>query len=75
VVPEGTAAVLTNYAAVVAAARPVPVISLNDIQALNPTYTDPLVGESTETLGAVGRRNIAYTLLPDALAFHHDETA
>jgi len=75
IVPENVATILTNYAAVVAAARAVPSITLYDINALNPQYLDPLIGEGGETLGAAGSRNIAYTLNSGALSFNHDETA
>lgn len=75
VVPAGTATALEDWAAVDAAALDVPRITLSDVTALNPTYLDPLLGETTATMGAAGVKNICYVLLPDALAFHHDANA
>lgn len=60
-----------NYASA-AAAPQVPQIVLGDIDALNPTYTDPNAGLENQHMGAAGKRNIACALLPGALLFHHD---
>lgn len=62
---------LEDYAGAMAAARAVPVLILTGPDSLNPVYTDPFAGTSQATLGAAGRRNIAYSLLDDALAFQH----
>lgn len=71
-VEAGGAMPSVNYRVAILTAIQVPQITLNDILALNPVYTDPNAGTPAQHMGAAGRRNVACALLPSALMFHHD---
>lgn len=71
VVDKTAPSLLVDYAAAMAAARAVPQIVLADIRTMNPAYIDPLAGTDAQTLGSVGKQNVACTLMPGALKFLH----